>query len=222
MAANPKPTKQLLLAGACLLVVAGCAVWTWRTQFAAPRFNVVLHQSVGRALAGETARLVNNSGKVVVIAIELAAVPELKAQLDEFERTLHRFPHIKLEKSYKLETDDKPKYSFGTGLSGRRFVRIVNKNPDADAVVSFIGAPMLSGDEVAQLKKTPLFIAEARSVDKLKSLFDQKILHAAVVSRFQFPTPIKGKPRTPQEWFDQRFQIVTTNNAAELPTGKGE
>ena len=64
--------------------------------------------------------------------------------------------------------------------------------------------------------------AEARSADKLKSLFDQKILHAAIVSRFQFPTPIKGKPRTPQEWFDQRFQIVTTNNAAELPAGKGE
>src|ERR1041385_9473469 len=97
------------------------------------------------------ALIIDSSGKVVVIAIELAGVPELKTQLDEFERTLHRFPRIHLEKSYKLESDDKPKYSFGTGLSGRRFVRIVNKNSSADAIVSFVGAPSLAEDEVAQL-----------------------------------------------------------------------
>ena len=134
----------------------------------------------------------------------------------------HGHPGIKLEKSYKVETDDKPKYSFGTGLSGRRFVRIVNKNLEADALVSFIGVPTLSSEDLAQLKKTPKFVAEARSAEKLKRLFEQKVLSAAIVSRFQFPTPIKGQPRSPQEWFDQRYQIVTTSNLGELPNGKDE
>lgn len=222
MKAKPLATKQLLVGGACLLLIAASGLWTWRTQFAAPKFNLVLHQSVGLALAEETARLVNHSGKVVVIAIELAGVPELKAQLDAFEHALQRFPGIKLEKSYKIDTDDKPKYSFGTGLSGRRFVRIVNKNLEADALVSFIGVPTLSGGDLAQLKKTPKFIAEARSADKLRRLFEQKVLSAAVVSRFQFPTPVKGQPRNPREWFDQRFQIVTATNLDELPSGKEE
>ena len=222
MKANSLSTKQLLVGVGCLLLIAASATWTWRREFAAPKFNLVLHQSVGRALAEETARLVNHTGKVVVIAIELAGVPELKAQLDAFEHALHRFPGIKLEKSYKVETDDKPKYSFGTGLSGRRFVRIVNKNLEADALVSFIGVPTLSSEDLAQLKKTPKFVAEARSAEKLKRLFEQKVLSAAIVSRFQFPTPIKGQPRSPQEWFDQRYQIVTTSNLGELPNGKDE
>jgi len=222
MIKNPVPNRQLLIAVLCVLAIGGSAFWTYRSQFTAPKFNVVLHQAVGRVMAEETARLIDNSGKIVIVAMELAAVPELQAQLDSFHQTLKRFPRISIKETYKLETDEKPKYSFGAGLSGRRFVRIVNKNQSADAIVSFVGAPGLEDDEVAQLKKTPKFIAETRSADKLKKLFEQKVIHTAVVSRFQFPTPIKGTPRSPQEWFEQRFQIVTADHAGALPAGKEE
>ena len=36
-------------------------------------------------------------------------------------------------------------------------------------------------------------------------------------ARFEFPAPGTKKPRTPREWFDNRFQIVTATNAASLP-----
>ncbi len=222
MTTNSKGSKQLLIAALCLAATAGSAFWTYRTQFAAPRFNVVLHRAIGRNLAQETARLLHEAGKVVIVSIELRDLPELKVQMDEFERALKQFPKVVLEKSYKLETDDKPKYSFGSGLSGRRYVRIVNKNPGADAIVSFIGAPSLTAEDVTQLKASPKVIVEARSADKLKKLFEQNLIQAAIVARFQFPTPIKGTPRNAQEWFDQRYQIVTTNNLAELPDGKEE
>jgi len=222
MTTNSKGSKQLLIAALCLAATAGSAFWTYRTQFAAPRFNVVLHRAIGRSLAQETARLLHEAGKVVIVSIELRDLPELKVQMDEFERALKQFPKVVLEKSYKLETDDKPKYSFGSGLSGRRYVRIVNKNPGADAIVSFIGAPSLTAEDVTQLKASPKVIVEARSADKLKKLFEQNLIQAAIVARFQFPTPIKGTPRNAQEWFDQRYQIVTTNNLAELPDGKEE
>ena len=214
--------KSFLIGALCLVVIAGAGSSIYRTQFAAPKFNLALHQSVARALAEETARLINDSGKVVVIAIELAGEPELKAQLEEFERAMKQHPNIELQKTYKLETDDKPKYSFGSGLSGRRFVRIVNKTPGTDAYVSFLGAPMLSSSELAELKGTPKLIAESRAADKLKKPFEQKILQTAIVSRFQFPNPVRGTPRTPQEWFDQRWQIVTAANAKDLPSGKSE
>src|ERR1041384_448032 len=140
MKTDSKGARQLLIGALCLAATVGSALWTYHTQFAAPKFNVVLHRAVGRALAEETARILNQNGKVVVVTIDLRGVPELKVQLDEFERALKEFPKIVLHKSYKLESDDKPKYSFGTGLSGRRFVRIVNKNSNADAIVSFVGA----------------------------------------------------------------------------------
>ena len=222
MTTNAKGIPQWLTAMLCLAATGGSALWIYYTQFAAPKFNVALHRGIGRTLAQETAKLLNNTGKVVSVSIEWRGVPELKVQLDEFERTLKQFPKIVLDKNYKLEIDDKPKYSFGTGLSGRRFVRIVNKNLGADAIVSFVGAPTLGEEDVAQLKKSPKVIVEARSADKLRKLFDQHILQSAVVSRFQFPSPVQGTPRTQQEWFDQRFQVVTANEASELPAGKEE
>ena len=58
------------------------------------------------AMAEETAKLINDSGKVVVIAIELAGEPELKAQLDEFERTLKHHPKIELQKTFRSFVKD--------------------------------------------------------------------------------------------------------------------
>jgi hypothetical protein len=218
LAAKP---KNALIASIALIAIAGAAFAIYRTQVAAPKFNVILHQAVARAMAEETAKLVNHTGKVVIIAIELAGEPELKLQVGEFKQALDRYPKIE-RRTYRLETDDKPKYSFGSGLSGRRFVRIVNKNPDADLFVSFVGAPQLSFNELAELKTMPRLLAECRAADKLRRPFEQKILQTAIVSRFQFPNPVQSPPRTPQEWFDQRWQIVTAAHAKELPSGKSE
>jgi hypothetical protein len=210
-------TKQSLVAALCLLAIAGSAWWIFHNQFRTPKFNVVLHQAIGQIMAEETARLLNHTGEVVVVAIETARFPELQAQLDEFGKILKQSSHIKIEETYKLETDNKPKYGVGSGLSGRRYVRIVNKKPAAAAIVSFVGAPDLSEDDIAQLKYQPKFIAESRSVEGLKKLFEKRFIHAAVVSRFQFPTPVKDTPRTRREWFDKRFQVVTAESAASLP-----
>jgi hypothetical protein len=210
-------TKQGLTVVASLATIAVSAIWIYRTQFAAPPFNVVLHQAVGRVMAEETSRLVGDRGKIVIVAMEFSKVPEMRVQLEEFKKTLQQISRIAIDKTYNLDTEDQPKYGLGSGLSGRRYVRIVNKNTNAAAIVSFVGAPRLADDEMAQLNARPRLIAEARSPSKLKPLFDKQVLQAAIVARFEFPTPVKGKPRTPREWFDQRFQVVTAANANSLP-----
>jgi len=215
--------KPYLIIAFCLAVIAAAGTSIYRTQFAAPPFNVDLHRAVGRALAEQTALVLTNAGKIVLVSIESGGgCPELKTQMDEFEQTLKRFPRLRIKDRYLLETDDKQKYSFGTGLSGRRYVRLVNKNLSADAIVSFVGAPRLSSSELGELKKKPRFIAESRAPDKLKKSFDQQILDVAIAARFQFPAPVRGTPRNLQVWFDQRWQIVTPNNAASLPSGTDE
>ena len=218
---NPAGKKWITAAG-LLAVIAGASLWIYFHHFAAPQFNVTLHKAVGRVMAEETARLLNRHGKLVLIAIETPAGSELQIQLKEFEKALKAFSGMAIAKNYTLETDKKPKYGVGSGLSARRFIRIVNKNTTADAIVSFVGAPDLSDDEMRQLEAKPKFIAEARSAEKLKKLFDKQVLHAAVVSRFQFPSPVEGKPSSPRQWFDKRFQIITTENAASLPGAGAE
>ena len=210
--------KRILLAVACLAVIAAAGYWIWRTQFNQPTFNVALHQGLGQVMAEQTMRALNNTttGKIVLITLPAGAFPELVVQMDEFKKTIARHPGFRT-RIYELETDDRPKFRFGAGLSARRYVRIVNKNLDAAALVSLVGAPELKESDMAELKAAPKLIAECRSADKLKKAFDLKAIHTAVVGRFEYPTPIKGTPRTPHEWVEQRFQIVTAETAAALP-----
>jgi hypothetical protein len=214
--------KGLIVGVVCLLVIAGSAVWIYLTQLAAPKFNAALHRAVGQVMAEETSRLLGHRGRLVLIALETAKAPELKVQLEAFEATLKRLGNVKVEKTYRLETEGKAKYDVGSGLSGRRFVRIVNKSLEADALVSFVGAPSLSDEELQEIPKRPRFIAESRSAGKLAALFDRKAIDLAIVSRFTFPAPVKGKPRTEREWFDKYFQIVTQDQVKTVPVVKGE
>jgi hypothetical protein len=208
--------RSWLIAIVCLLVAAGSGLSIYFTQFAAPDFKVPLHRAVGQTLAEETSRLLGHHGKIVLISIESAKAPELNVQLEQFEETLKRAGSVKIEKTYHLETEGKAKYGTGSGLSGRRYVRIVNKNTDADAFVSFVGVPDLADTELNELKKKPKLVAETRSVEKLAKAFQQQIVQVAIASRFNFPAPVEGKPRSSRQWFDKYFEIVTLDNFKAL------
>jgi hypothetical protein len=209
--------KQRLIGGGAILVILTCCAWIYLTQTRTAKYNVGLHQRVGEVLAQETARVVGPKGRVITIAIPTAEWPELKTELESFQTALKKLGSYEL-REYELDTKDQPKYGVGSGLSGRRYVRTVKKNEEADAFVSFVGAPKLSDEEVAELGKgrKAKLVALARSPDNLVKLFQNQLLVVAVVSRFQFPAPAPDKPGSPEGWFTERFQIVTAAEAKSL------
>ncbi len=213
-------SKTIITVAASIAVIAACAVWTWRTQFNQPKFNVALHLGLGQTMAQLTAAAMDRTGKVVLITLPAGDFPELGVQVKEFKRIMATNTHVTY-KEYELDTEDRPKFHFGAGLSARRYLRIVNKNLSASAIVSFVGAPDLTKKEAGEVKTAPRFIAECRTADKLGRLFEAKAIHAAVVGRFEYPTAIKGTPRNPSEWVEQRFQVVTATNASSL-TGRSD
>lgn len=211
--------RQVLVAAASVLTIIGSSLWFYFSQFAKPLHNEALHLGIGRAMAEETSKLLGHKGHIVIVAMETSKVPELKVQLAEFEKTLSQLGTVRVDRTFVLDTEDKPKYAIGAGLSARRFLRIVKKSEKANAIVSFVGVPSLSKDDLAQLnlEKMPKLIAEVRSAEKIKDLFEKKVIQVAIVSRFQFPSPGTRKPRTPGEWFTNRLQIVTAASLAALP-----
>ncbi len=208
--------KRGLTVAACLVVIAASCTWIYFTQTQAVKHNIALHERVGEVLAEQTAAVVGRKGKVVTISIETKEWPELKTQISAYKKRLKSLGSYELH-AYEMDTKDQPKYGVGSGLSGRRYVRTVNKNTNADVFVSFIGAPRLNKEERAELTVKPRFIAEARAIDNLPSLFQHQLLEVAVVSRFQYPSPGPERPKTAEEWFNNRYQIVTATNAAALP-----
>jgi hypothetical protein len=207
--------NRLIAAGAILAIVASC-VWIYFTQFKATQYNVGLHRHIGQVLAEQASKALGSKGQIVSIAIDSKEWPELKIQLDAFKAGLKKLGQYEI-REYELDTKDQPKYGLGSGLSGRRYVRTVKKNEKADLFVSFVGAPKLSPEEVAELSKKPKLVVESRSGENLYGLFEDKLVVAAVVSRFQFPAPAPEKPHTPHEWFVKRYQILTPEDVKILP-----
>ena len=209
-------TRRRLTAAAALAVIAVSCGWIYFTQISTARHNVALHQCIGEVLAEETAGLIGNRGKVVTITIATKDWPELGTQFEAFKARLKKLGTYDV-RDYEMDTKDQAKYGVGSGLSGRRYVRTVNKNTNANVFISFIGAPKLSKDEVAALAIKPRLIVEARAIDNLPKLFQQQLIDVAVVSRYQFPAPAPEKPGTAQEWFTKRYQIVKPATVSALP-----
>jgi hypothetical protein len=214
--------KQTWTIVGCVVAIAASGWWIWHRQSTGSNAHEQLHAMIGRAMAEETIRVLNGQGRILVISIDIKAAPELKWQLEAFQNALDASGRITVAKTYDLETDGKTKYTFGAGLSGRRYVRTVNKNEGIDAVVSFAGAPNFKDNEEKDLKFKPRLVVESRSPQKLKKLFDQKLIDVAVVSRFEFPNPVSGTPKNAREMFIQRFQVVTPRDADKLPVGSDE
>ncbi len=209
-------TKSIGLAVGSILVIAAAACWIYYREFKRPKHNVQLHQRVGQVMAEQTFKIVGSKGRLVLITIPSGPEPELATQLAAFKSTLAHLGKYEFREN-ELDTKDQPKYGVGNGLSGRRFVRTVNNNKSADGIVSFVGAPKLSDAEIGELKKIPKFIAETRSPDQLPRLFEKQLIHAAVVSRFIFPAPGRTEPKTPEEWFNKRYQVITAEVAQSIP-----
>jgi hypothetical protein len=208
--------RNTLLATGSILVIAVCAVWIYYREFKALKHNVALHRRVGEVMAEQTSKMIGNKGRIVLVTIPTGPEPELQTQLVAFRETLKRLGDYDI-KDHELDTKDQPKYGVGSGLSGRRFVRAVKNNRKADVIVSFVGAPKLSEEELAELTTHPKFIAQSRSTDNLPKLFEKQIIQVAVVSRFAFPAPGPREPKTPQQWFDKRYQIVASDAVRSLP-----
>lgn len=213
MSPKAKTIWTITLAG---LAIAGSGAWIYWHEFKAPQHDVELHQHIGEIMAEQTAMVVGTKGKIVLITIPTSGEPELKTQLAGFRAKLKKLGDYDV-REYEMDPKDQDKYGVGMGLSGRRYVRTANKNLDATAIVSFIGAPHMKDEDIAELQKVPKFIVEARAVDNLPKLFKQELISVAVAARFNFPAPGPITPRTAQDRFDKRYQVVVATNVGTIP-----
>jgi hypothetical protein len=213
--ASPKASRNgKLIAGGAVLAIIASAVWLCYFQSGASFQNVALHQAVGEVMAEETARVLGHGRKIIVVTVDNRTAPELKQQIAAFQKRLKVGGGIVLEETVVLDPGDNPKYRPGAGLSGKRLLKIARKHAGIDGIVSFVGAPVLTDQELEQMKTSPKLIAETHSPEKLIPLLDKHILLSAIVPRFEFPAPGPRKPHTHREWFDHYFEIVSPEKVA--------
>jgi hypothetical protein len=201
--------KSLLISivAVAAIVIAGLSIYRNNRP---PKNEVKLsvQEAVGEALAEETIHATGGKGEIVLITLEEGQSPELDQYVAAFKDRIYDSA-VKITRTDTISAEKSGKYGPGSGMSGKRFVRIIEKYPNADAIVSFVGTPDGEDEELEEVKQpVPKFIAFSRDPDDIDEMFDDKLLFSALVPRFEFPAPGPEEPKTKQELFQKHYQVV--------------
>jgi hypothetical protein len=214
--------KKLAAIAFSVITISVAAFLIYRYEHRPPEAQLQHHHALGRVLAKEVVRLLEGRDKKRLLVITAESPdPILSAQMATFSEEMKKHSDIEIKETEKLEQEGNRRVGAGQGLSARKFVRILENNRKADAIVSLVGLPDPDEPEMKSLtSRVPRFVAETVHPDRAEKMFEQKTLRAAVAPRFQFPSPVKD-PKTEKDWFDKYFQMLKpakTTNAVATPT----
>ena len=180
-----------------------------------PPIDHALHEKVGQVLAAEAIKLLQPGARLIVIARDnqLFQVPAAAAQLDGFLGAVKTSGKV-VSAMRLLKLDPLRIVSVPSG----EFLDLMRQGRSNDVIVSFLGPPLLSDEQLARLgAKRPHVLALCSGampmhVD-LKEIFERRLLSAAVVSRPDAPAQASDRQRA----FEQMFKLITPANISELP-----
>lgn len=209
--------KAIPVAASLVIVVTGAFLFFY-LRGPQPEFNLKPHEALGRAVAEEAVRLLGNNGRVIVIARDPGTfgIPAAEAQLENCCTALSKAGRG-IAATNLLQLD--PLRIASVPPEG--FADRIRRGGESDVIVSFLGPPVLSDAQIQQLGDKRVSVVAVclgdmpRRID-LKRLFNQRLLHAAIVHR---PTPLPNpQPDAPwRSWFDAHFQIITPANLGDMP-----
>jgi hypothetical protein len=202
------------LAGAVMVAAAaGLYLFLFPTP---PAIDARPHVGVGQTLAGEALKLLEGNARLIVITRDLESfkVPATEAQSRGFLGAIKRagkapavIRSIKVDPLRVVE------------VPPGEFFDLLRQSKEDDVIVSFLGPPALSDDQVAKLgAKRPRILALCSGalparVD-LKKVFAQQLLLVAIVSRPD--APAQAGPGDARSAFEQMYKVITPGNLAEL------
>lgn len=185
-----------------------------------PARDSKLYAAVGDVMARQAISLLKPGGQVVVIVRDTKSFehPATDDQLEQFTKTLKK-ANVPIARTLSLKVDPLRVLEVPSG----DFYELIRKTDVKNVIVSFMGPPILSDDQIRKLPlQSPAIVAfcpgclTARA--DLRALFEQKLLHAAVVSN----PDAAATASSPNGSFENSYIEVTADNAtSKLPAAVG-
>ena len=203
----------------CAVVVIALALLMLRWQFTAPVTNLRPSTAAGDVLAEETARLLSGKGTVVVIgrAPPRESQTAGSEQVASFEVALKRRGSLKIAATEWLPRAPGPRMS-APALTEEQLLALIEKNPEAGAVVVFTGLPPVTkplADKIAARSLKVLAVC-GYSV-QVRRWLEKQALAVVAVPRFSELPPGTPAPKTVKDWFAQEFELLTPESVGRLP-----
>lgn len=170
------------------------------------------HDVTGRAMALEAQALLRPPGQLLVLARDTTAFenPASELQWSAFTRAVRK-ARAPIRVVHRLQLDPLRPVQAPPG----DFFEMLRGAHEGDVIVSFVGPPLLTELQRAQLgaiKPSVVAFCSGRLPElvDLKQLFDQGLLHAAVVAKHGRSTSAAAQPM-------ESYITVTRANLADLP-----
>lgn len=204
-----KRTKDTLVATLAVAAVVVSVYFTFANR--SPKIDLDPYEVLGVVAAEETAKLLPDKGRVLVMARDTGADknPSVEAQLKAFQQTLKKHPGLS-QVTVPILATASLMMATGGGVPPDQLFQALEAHPDARAVVLLCALPALSDAELATLKRhgAKLVVVSSFRPD-YRRLLEQNLLHIAIVPRPEGPPPDAKPPRTLRERFDREYVIVT-------------
>jgi len=216
-------SRQIKVAVSLVMIAAAAVTVAFRYYRPLPKLEPGPHLGIGQSLAERAAKLLQSGGRIILITPDTQAnrFPGAAIQLKAFHEALQRAGlSVAATNIIKLDPNRVTRAPPGD------FADILRKNKEADVVVSLLGPPVLSPEQKTRVgEKHPKVVAVCsgdmpRQI-KLRPLFADNLLHAAILSR---PSPSPNLPASgkPADWFSHFFLWITPENVIDLPDGGGK
>jgi hypothetical protein len=105
----------------------------------------------------------------------------------------------------------------GTVWTAENYRSVLDNYPQVTALVSFIGAPQLSADNIRELpaQRPKLVVVRFANVETAQPLLEQGVLDGAILPS-SVPDSNNHPPKTTQEWFDRYYLFITPATVSKL------
>ena len=206
--------KELLIVS---LAIGAAAVSVYFALFGrSPKIELGAYEVLGAVTAEETAKLLGNQGRVLVIARDTGADqnPSVEAQMATFQRTLKQHAGLS-QVTERFQATPMMMMATGGGVPPEHLARALQAHPDVGALVLFCGVPPLADAEWETLKRRGVKTVVVSSFrPDYAELLERQVIHLVITPRPEGPPPDAPPPRTLRERFDQDYAIVTAADAA--------
>jgi hypothetical protein len=193
--------------------IVASSVWSWPTSFQAG-----IHSEVGKALAREALSVAQAGGTIMVIARDTKSYrqPATEAALRAIQKEAEG---AKVGVTTKLIPLDPLRPA---EVPPGDFYEAIRRAKPGEVIISLLGPPVLETEQRAKLGKTrPKIVAfctgNLSEQSDLRGLFQEELLHAAVVNRAGSKTVSSGAGE-----FESLYEIVRKDGPFKDGQGKKE
>ena len=215
-AKNPKRRRQVMIV---LIVVSSVAaigvIANWGPN--APKINRAPFIGLGEVVAEETDKVIDHHGMVVPVVANYHTTGSspMTDEWKAFTRQIKKSPGVELAEPVLVQLDET---TGEPSLTRADFDKLVRGNAGAAALVLLVGLPVWDAGRPLTLPRVaPKIVAIHTSALPAKPYLTSAVATVLITRRLAPDSQALAAPRTPRQYFDKYFQVVTAKDSESLP-----